>query len=179
MAEGAPLILKRKHTDRLDRALHEMLKKADARFALLVDQDGRRLACRGVVEGLDIDALCALIAGSFATTREMAKLLGESAFTVLFHQGEKDHIHNALVDDDTILSIVFDDRTTIGMVRLYSKEYGRDLADVMSEARNERGLEEEDEHVDGMDASERLDLVFGAEAAARVDRLDEGETDRE
>lgn len=76
----------------------------------------------GSTDDFDMQAVSALVAGSYAATREMARLLGEEEFSVLFHQGKKDNIQLTLVGDRTILATVFDERTTIGMVRLYAKE---------------------------------------------------------
>jgi hypothetical protein len=61
--------------------------------------------------------------------------VGENEFTVLFHQGETDSIHNVLVDDDTILCVIFDDRTTIGMVRLYAKTAAQEMSATLSQLR--------------------------------------------
>jgi predicted regulator of Ras-like GTPase activity (Roadblock/LC7/MglB family) len=112
-----------------------MLRNAEAKCAILVGQDGKCLAKRGFTKKLDTDALAALIAGSFASTREMAKLVGQSDFSVLFHQGAKDHIHNILVDDETILTVIFDDHTTLGMVRLYSREAAKKLRQILKETK--------------------------------------------
>ncbi len=76
----------------------------------------------GSTDDFDMQAVSALVAGSYAATREMARLLGEDEFSVLFHQGRRDNIQLTLVGDRTILATVFDERTTIGMVRLYAKE---------------------------------------------------------
>jgi len=76
----------------------------------------------GTTEDFDMQAVAALVAGSYAATREMARLLGEDEFSVLFHQGKRDNVQLTLVGDRTILATVFDERTTIGMVRLYAKE---------------------------------------------------------
>jgi predicted regulator of Ras-like GTPase activity (Roadblock/LC7/MglB family) len=65
-------------------------------------------------------------------TKEIARLVGESEFSVLFHQGKKDHIHLCLIGDRTILAVIFDDRTTIGMVRLYAREVSEDLTKILS-----------------------------------------------
>ena len=76
----------------------------------------------GATEELDLMTISALVAGSFAATREMAKLLGEDEFSVLFHQGKKDSVQLSLIGERTLLATIFDERTTIGMVRLYAKE---------------------------------------------------------
>jgi predicted regulator of Ras-like GTPase activity (Roadblock/LC7/MglB family) len=84
----------------------------------------------GSTDDFDMQAVSALVAGSYAATREMARLLGEEEFSVLFHQGRKDNIQLTLIGDRTILATVFDERTTIGMVRLYAKEASEKLTKI-------------------------------------------------
>jgi predicted regulator of Ras-like GTPase activity (Roadblock/LC7/MglB family) len=156
------LILTEKDILEIDLNLVRLLKDSEGRCALLVDQDGRMLARKGFTKEIDCETLAALIAGSFASTRAMAKLIGESEFSVLFHQGERDHIHNILVDDNTILSIVFDDRTTIGMVRVYAKEIADRVSEILQYARSHNQADEDTDYADLVeDASSRLDSMFG------------------
>lgn len=130
-----PLVLDQPALDQLHEALMTLLHEAEAKCAVLVDQDGRCITKKGFTQHLDLDALAALVAGSFASTRAMAKIVGENEFTVLFHQGQRDSIHNVLVDDDTILSVIFDDRTTIGMVRLYAKSVSQRITEILARQR--------------------------------------------
>jgi predicted regulator of Ras-like GTPase activity (Roadblock/LC7/MglB family) len=136
--EQDSLVLRKEDADSINLALINLLKASAAKCALLVEQSGKCIAKRGFTQKLDTDALAALIAGSFASTRAMAKLVGESDFSVLFHQGDKDHIHNILVDDNSILTVIFDERTTIGMVRLYSKDAAKQLRHVLRAARQRK-----------------------------------------
>ena len=106
------------------------------------------------------DTISALVAGSFAATKEMARLLGEEEFTAMFHQGERDNIQLSLVGDRTLLTILFDDRTTVGMVRLYASETAKKLADVYREAM-ERGDQDPGlGEAYGTDAKKTLDKLF-------------------
>jgi predicted regulator of Ras-like GTPase activity (Roadblock/LC7/MglB family) len=123
----------------IDQALMRIIKEAEAKCALLVDKDGHLVTRQGFTHTLDTTALAALLAGSFASTKEIARLVGEPEFSVLFHQGKKDHIHISLINDRTILVIIFDDRTTIGMVRLYSKEIGESLKAILENDNSARG----------------------------------------
>src|SRR4030066_1740107 len=118
----------------INRIISKMLKGAEAKCALLVDKDGHLVTRQGFTHSLDTTALAALLAGSFASTREIARLVGEPEFSVLFHQGKRDHIHISLVGERSILVAIFDDRTTIGMVRLYAKECGEELATILGQA---------------------------------------------
>lgn len=160
------LVLSEEDVSELSLALKDLLKNADARCALLVDQDGQCLVRQGSTRTIDCDALSALIAGSFASTRALAKLVGETEFSVLFHQGEKDHIHNLMVDNSTILAVIFDDRTTMGMVRLYSKDASKRSRAVLARAReNSQRIARMEFGKEGSDAAEeakdRIDSIFG------------------
>jgi predicted regulator of Ras-like GTPase activity (Roadblock/LC7/MglB family) len=141
--------------DKINAAMLRMIKKAEAKCALLVDKDGHLITRQGFTQTLDTTALSALLAGSFASTKEIARLVGEPEFSVLFHQGQKDHIHISLVGERCILAIVFDDRTTIGMVRLYAKETADRLKEIISEATEGSAI--------------GLDDVFSESAQSKID----------
>jgi len=154
-----PLVLTEEAMTEIHKTLIQLLKQSDAKCGLLVDQDGKCVAKTGFTKTIDTDALSALIAGAFSSTRAMAKLVGERDFSVLFHQGNKDHIHNVLVDDNTILTVIFDDRTTIGMVRLYSKDAAQELKEILSKITIE---DQKEKDLDiAKEAADRLDDLFG------------------
>ncbi|MFV1951889.1 MAG: roadblock/LC7 domain-containing protein [Nitrospinota bacterium] len=116
------LIFYKDDIEKINKLLEEFLNVSGSKCVFLVDKSGHLITQKGTTESFNPDTLSALIAGSFAATKEMAKILGESEFSVLFHQGKKDHLHISLVGDTAILAIVFDETTTIGMVRLYAQE---------------------------------------------------------
>lgn len=156
-----PLVLTKEDTERIHKALILLLKQSEAKCALLISQDGECVAKRGFTKNLDTDSLAALLAGSFSSTRALAKLIGEADFSVLFHQGQRDHIHNIIVGDEMILTVIFDDRTTLGMVRLFSKDAGKRLRNILANVR-EKSLEAlEQQHADfDKEAVDRLDDLF-------------------
>jgi predicted regulator of Ras-like GTPase activity (Roadblock/LC7/MglB family) len=133
------LILYEEEIAKIDALLTKMLKGAEAKCALLVDKDGHLITRQGFTHSLDTTALAALLAGSFASTKEIARLVGEPEFSVLFHQGKKDHIHMSIVGERSILVVIFDDRTTIGMVRLYAKETALELAKAFEQIKTKPG----------------------------------------
>lgn len=110
--------------------LNEFLKLSDSKCNILIDKEGHMVTKAGTTGDIDLQSVSALVAGSYAATREMARLLGEDEFSVLFHQGKKDSIQLTLVGERTILATLFDERTTIGMVRLYAKEASEKLASI-------------------------------------------------
>lgn len=123
---------------RIDRVLEEFLRLSGSESVLLVDKEGHMITRGGKEPSFDIDTISALVAGSFSATREMARLLGEKEFSALYHQGERDNIQLSMVGDRTILTVIFDDRTTLGMVRLYCSEAVRKLEDLFVEMNRTR-----------------------------------------
>ena len=119
--------------EQIDKLLAEFLRLSGAKCALLIDKEGHLVTKRGEQRTIDIDTISALVAGSFAATKEMARLLGEEEFTAMYHQGERDNIQLSLVGDRTILTVIFDDSTTLGMVRLYVTETVRKLEDLFND----------------------------------------------
>ena len=107
--------------EQIDAILCEFLELSGSKCNLLIDKEGHMVTSCGDTDSIDEQTVAALVAGSYAATREMAKLLGEDEFSVLFHQGKRDSIQLSMVGNRTILATVFDDRTTVGMVRLHAR----------------------------------------------------------
>ncbi len=114
----------------INATLRGFLQRAKANAAFLVDKDGHLITREGADEHMDIDAICGLVAGAFAATKHMAMILGEEGFLNLFHQGKRANIQVTLIGNRTILAVVFDDTTTIGMVRLYLAEAANALTTI-------------------------------------------------
>lgn len=156
------VVFYRDDVDRINKVLEEFLKLSESKCNILIDKDGHPLTQAGSTAGIDLDTISALVAGSFAATREMARYLGEEEFSVLFHQGKKDSIQLSLIADRCILVTMFDERTTIGMVRLYAKEATKKLTEIFNEILT-RGGELKEGLGEGFKeaASGALDDVFG------------------
>lgn len=116
----------------IDAILRELLKNSDAKTALLLDQGGFLMSTQGFTEHIDPQTIAVLAAGAFSTTRELAKMIGEEEFTVMFHQGRRDHIHLSAVSKDALLVVIFENTTTIGMVRLFARETAKKLAPILT-----------------------------------------------
>jgi predicted regulator of Ras-like GTPase activity (Roadblock/LC7/MglB family) len=139
------LVFYTEDVEAIDRVLEEFLALSNAKSAMLIDRDGHLVTCKGEAPQLNLDAIAALVAGSFAATKEMARLLGEGEFRVLSHQGSKDqHIQISLVGERTLFTIIFDQRTTLGMVRFYANETSNKLAEIFTTARERQNPSEEE-----------------------------------
>jgi len=105
----------------LEEALRRLRHEANAKAVFLIDKNGQQIASAGEVEQFDTTSLASLTAGNVAATDGLAKLIGEREFSVLFHEGQQDHIHISIVSRRAIVVVIFDDRSSLGLVRLRVK----------------------------------------------------------
>jgi len=93
-------------------------RDANAKAVLLIGRDGQPIAEAGEVGEIDVTSLSSLTAGNVAATGGISKILREKDFTSQFHEGEKTHVHITLVGGRAILVVLFDERSSLGLVRL-------------------------------------------------------------
>jgi predicted regulator of Ras-like GTPase activity (Roadblock/LC7/MglB family) len=129
------MVIHEEDATRIHQVLSRFLAESGAAEVLLIDRSGQLLAMDGVSRPLDTVSISALAAGAYSSTCAMAQLLGETEFTVLFHEGLKQSIHVSTVDEEAILMAIFDERTTVGMVRLFAKEASKSIGVVLAETR--------------------------------------------
>jgi len=104
-----------------------LTKDANAKVVFLVDKNGQLIAATGQTQDLDTTSLASLTAGNIAATGGLAKLIGEREFSILFHEGERDNLHISIVAGRVILVVIFDNRTSLGLVRLRVKKASEEL----------------------------------------------------
>ncbi len=106
----------------ITKALERFLADCNARCALLVDRTGQLVATVGQRPDFDPTAFATLTAADFSANDQLAKLVGENDFSSLFHQGEKESMYLADVARRVILVVLFDSRTTLGLVRIKMRQ---------------------------------------------------------
>src|SRR5512147_514826 len=120
---------------------------AQAKVVFIVDKNGQQIAAQGDLESLDTTSLASLTAGNVAATDGLARLIGEKEFSILFHEGERDNIHISIVAQRVILVVIFDERSSLGLVRLRVKRASNELGEVFDaivrkiESEKERGAD--------------------------------------
>ena len=67
-----------------------------------------------------------------AATGGMAQLIGEKEFPTPSHEGERESIHICIIGR-VLLVVVFDERTSLGLIKLRVKQASRDLAALFEE----------------------------------------------
>lgn len=154
------LVFYEKDVDGLNQELDGFLELSQARAAFVIDREGHLVTRRGECGDGSLESIAALVAGSFAATREMARLMGEQEFSTMVHQGRRDSIQICLVGDRALFAAVFDGRTNLGLVRWHSRESCERLAGLF-----QRIVERVDE------PGSALPSDFGKDAAAALDKL--------
>jgi predicted regulator of Ras-like GTPase activity (Roadblock/LC7/MglB family) len=124
---AADFVLYEEEFKHLEEALRRLRQEANAKAVFLIDKNGQQIASAGEIEQFDTTSLASLTAGNVAATDGLAKLIGEREFSVLFHEGQQDHIHISIVAKRAILVVIFDDRSSLGLVRLRVKRASVDL----------------------------------------------------
>jgi predicted regulator of Ras-like GTPase activity (Roadblock/LC7/MglB family) len=118
----------------IESRLADFLVKSEAQWSALVDKGGNLFAQSGNTGSLDLSILSALAAGSFAATHELARRLGESEFSALYHEGQGHHILMSALAHECLLVTIFGERTNIGLVRFYAQQATGTLNELLHQA---------------------------------------------
>ena len=160
------IVLFGEELERIKDSIAQLRRNANAKLVFLVDRAGQQIASNGEVDQIDTTSLASLTAGNVAATDGLAKLIGEKEFSILFHEGERDNLHISVVGKRGILVVVFDERSSLGLVRLRVKKASVDLDNIFDEIEKKA---EEDRHraVAELDSpfaeitDEDIDSLFG------------------
>lgn len=138
---GSDLILFDEEYRRIQEALARLTKDASASSVFMIDRSGQPIASAGDVADVDATALASLSAGDVAATEGLARLIGEKQFNSLFHEGDRQHIQMTLVGGKAILVVVFDERSSLGLVRLRVRKATAELATIFDAVTNKSASE--------------------------------------
>jgi len=111
----------------LTQTVDKFLADTGAHSALIADRAGQLVATMGQPLNFDPTVFATLTAADFSANDQLARLIGETDFTTLFHQGEKESMYVADVARRLILVTLFDNRTPIGLVRINMKPVVEEL----------------------------------------------------
>jgi predicted regulator of Ras-like GTPase activity (Roadblock/LC7/MglB family) len=157
------LVMYEEEYSQLKDTLSRLQIDSNAKIVFLVDKNGQQIAAMGDMKGLDATSLASLTAGNVAATDGLAKLIGEKEFSILFHEGERDNIHISLVAQRVILVVIFDERSSLGLVRLRVKRASQELERVFEEIVRKAELE--------MGHPDRFDSPFAEITDEDIDSL--------
>ncbi len=131
-----PIILREQQYHQIKAVLAKLRLDSSARVVFLVDKDGQEIAVHGEVGDIDTTSLASLAAGNVAATGGMAQLIGEKGFPTLSHEGERESIHISVIGR-LLLVVIFDERSSLGLVKLRVKQVSGELAAIFEEITRE------------------------------------------
>ena len=162
MNEASSWALREEDASRIEGVLLTFLREAGARTTLLVDRNGQLLTRVGEEPAFDHVAFASLTAADFSANDQLARMLGEAEFGSLFHQGERESLYLADIARRVILVVLFDDRTTLGLVKLRVRGTVHALGQVFDDM-FQRGAVAPRVEADFLgDAEDEIDRLFGA-----------------
>ena len=116
------LVMYEEELQQINRICEVLHRDSNAKAVLVIDKNGQAISQAGDTAQLDVTSLSSLTAGNVAATGGISKILREKDFTSQFHEGEKTHVHITLVGGKAILVVLFDERSSLGLVRLRVKK---------------------------------------------------------
>jgi len=155
-----PMIMREQQYERIVSVLHKLRAESLSRVVFLVDKNGQPIAVQGDVSNIDTTSLASLAAGNVAATGGMAQLIGEKEFPTLSHEGERESIHICIIGR-TLLVVVFDDRSSLGLVKLRVKQAARELAVIFEDVeRDSQQKREQDDSLFAGITDDDIDSLF-------------------
>jgi predicted regulator of Ras-like GTPase activity (Roadblock/LC7/MglB family) len=125
------LVMYEEELGQITAICEQLHREANAKAVLCIDKNGQPFATAGEIGELDVTSLSSLTAGNVAATGGIASLLAEKEFAGQFHEGEKTNVHISIVGSRVILVILFDERSSLGLVRLRVKKAAAELTRIL------------------------------------------------
>jgi predicted regulator of Ras-like GTPase activity (Roadblock/LC7/MglB family) len=128
--------------NQIQGVVDRLVRDANADTVFIVNRDGQLIAAGGEVENLDTTSLASLTAGNAAATGSIAKLIKEQEFATQFLEGQKKQVYYQMIGVRAILVVIFDARSSLGLVRLRVKRASDELTqafDNMAKKSAEKG----------------------------------------
>jgi predicted regulator of Ras-like GTPase activity (Roadblock/LC7/MglB family) len=121
------MVMYEEEFNQIQKVVARLVKEANAKVVFIVDKNGQLIAVSGDDDSIDMTSLASLTAGCIAATGAIAQLLRENEFVTQFHEGEFANIHIQLVGNRVILVVVFDVKSSLGLVRLRVRKASDEL----------------------------------------------------
>ena len=125
------LVMYEEELQQINNICDILQRDSNAKAVLVIDKNGQAIAQSGDTQQLDVTSLSSLTAGNVAATGGIAQLLAEREFAGQFHEGEKTNVHISIVGARVILVVLFDERSSLGLVRLRVRKAAAELTTVL------------------------------------------------
>lgn len=125
------LVMYEEELEQINSVCERLHRDSNATAVLVIDKNGQAISTAGEIENLDVTSLSSLTAGNVAATGGIANLLSEREFTGQFHEGERTNVHISIVGGRVIMVVLFDERSSLGLVRLRVRRASKELTEIL------------------------------------------------
>lgn len=155
------LILDEEAHSSISSVLRQLIRDSQATSGCVLDRAGQIIVWAGSAYEDQQMQLGALIAGTYASTREVARILQEAGFRTLLQEGAREKIFTEAIGDMWLVSVIFGRHTALGLVKVLCSRATMDLQQVLIRT-VEKSKERPRLKDDGRDivANDTIDLIF-------------------
>jgi predicted regulator of Ras-like GTPase activity (Roadblock/LC7/MglB family) len=171
LADGTnKLELSKRQFCELQKLIDLFRKKSEANLITIVDSSGVLVAKSEENEMPNIVILASLAAANYSVISQMAQIIGESdGFCKNYYEGEKQSLYIEEVCFGFFFVIVFDEKTTFGMVRVQAQKFKPYFEKVLNRADKEEIPSSQIKIKESFDSAE-----FSKELSSRLDDVLKG-----
>jgi predicted regulator of Ras-like GTPase activity (Roadblock/LC7/MglB family) len=134
-----------------------------AEIAFITDSEGHCIASTGDMEDSHLNSISSLIAGSMAAVNGIGQMLNVSKFSTVLTESMDKNLYISLINDRTMLIVIFDNSSNLGIIRFRVKSAIQELEKVfitINEKLKNSAMEESDSPFEGV-TDEDIDEIFG------------------
>ncbi len=123
-------------TAQISACLQRLLADTGASYTMVVDRSGQILAYESDGHRPEMTHLGALLAATYASTQEIARILNEDSFRTLLQEGLREKIITETVADHWLLVVIFDQQAHLGLIKVLAKRTTGILSNVLQIAQS-------------------------------------------
>ena len=135
------IVITKRDLEEINLCLNKVVSSSFAHSVLLIARSGQLITYQGNTLDIDVSALSALTAANFGATAEIARLLDEDEFTLLFHKGKTENVYFSSVGDHVIMVTLFDDKASLGLIRLKINQIIDELSEILTSVFEKREIQ--------------------------------------
>lgn len=110
--------------------LDELKGNTKAEIVFISDSEGHCIASTGDMEDSYLNSISSLIAGSMAAVNSIAEMLEIEKFPSILSESENKSLHVSSINERTMLIVIFNNTSNLGLVRFRVKTAAKKLEDV-------------------------------------------------
>ena len=119
--------------ERVKEPLHEFVRESRVRVAVLVTTSGQVLAQHGFTKSVEVVSVASLAASAHAAARALGEVTSAGRWQHLYSQGTRQQLLLSpfqLPAEELILVTIFDQSSSLGLVRLFCDRLAGSLAEL-------------------------------------------------